>query len=437
LLFCLALVFGTVGTASAKSVTSSKGGISSSQSGGGYGSVSRSSSSGHSASTDITLEQTATGEGSKFSKSDTNSGIDSDEVAFVSYSGTVKISGSVSGGDGEVTSRASLSASADEDPSADNPDKIWVSTKIQSSVEGQADAGATVKGSASASGKVISSAQWNTGTSRNSLTSVSSGSTSATVNVRGGASGEAKSEISGYAEGNTDGSGGTYEASLASDGVVEGKGDAKSSASGSTKVTASISSKRWQLQEQRKCRREYQRSSKGTVAGDTGEYLAAISAGYGAVGIKEGSDGPAAQIMAGVDFDAANPAFSGSATAGAKGAASTRESSSGVTGTSSLSASSNGQVSATMSQKAPGDASLLAGISSWFGSSPFSRYHALPGRCRPLPRDPGQDDSGDLRRHRGYRFGTGERDDYHESGFGREKFGKDHGEWHGSHICFP
>jgi len=240
-----------------------------------------------------------------------------------------------------------------------------------------------------------------------------------------------------YAEGNTDGSGGTYEASLASDGVVEGKGDAKSSASGSTKVTASISSKRWQLQEQRKCRREYQRSSKGTVAGDTGEYLAAISAGYGAVGIKEGSDGPAAQIMAGVDFDAANPAFSGSATAGAKGAASTRESSSGVTGTSSLSASSNGQVSATMSQKAPGDASLLAGISSWFGSSPFSRYHALPGRCRPLPRDPGQDDSGDLRRHRGYRFGTGERDDYHESGFGREKFGKDHGEWHGSHICFP
>jgi len=176
-------------------------GISSSQSGGGYGSVSRSSSSGHSASTDITLEQTATGEGSKFSKSDTNSGIDSDEVAFVSYSGTVKISGSVSGGDGEVTSRASLSASADEDPSADNPDKIWVSTKIQSSVEGQADAGATVKGSASASGKVISSAQWNTGTSRNSLTSVSSGSTSATVNVRGGASGEAKSEISGTQKG--------------------------------------------------------------------------------------------------------------------------------------------------------------------------------------------------------------------------------------------
>lgn len=383
LLFTIAFFAGSAGIACAKVITSSGGGISSSQVGAGYGSIARTSGSGHSATTELTLEQTATGAGSRFSKTETNSGSDSDSIATVAYSGTVAISGSVSGGAGTVTSRASLAAKADESPSEANPEQITVETKVYSSVEGEAQGRATVTGSARASGRATSSAQWRTDSSSGSLQSVSVGSTSAGLTLRDGSEGYASSEISGYSEGMTDGSGGSIAASLAARGGIEGKGSASSSASGTTTVSASATGSAGTSRETGYVDGKASGSLTGTAGGGEGEFVSGIATGRGLIGTIETEEGDFSRILAGAAFTAGNPAYTGSATADAKGTSRTGESLAGVTQGSSLSTYSNGQVSARLMQKGTGESDTMAEIAAGRGTVPPASRMLYPVKVAP------------------------------------------------------
>jgi hypothetical protein len=376
LLFSLLLIFSLCGPALAKSVTSSSGGIGSSHTGGGYGSITSSAGAGHSAFVSYTLTDTAVGAGSSFSNSETSSDTAIEDSATAAYSGTTKISGSVSGGDGTVTATAWLYAEADEDPDPLDPDSIWAQTSLGSTVDAMAGAGAKVKGSASTSGSAsaLDAGSFMDGTG--SVSASSKGKTSASVTATDGSEAHAGSSIESYMSGAVDGTGGIPYASVKAYGSVPyGSAQVKSDASGTATVGAGMNGDTGS---------SYQAygiadgttsgSLKATDSGGPGltEYQSEINAGY-PIPILGG-----AEIFSMADLSSDMPSFSGSASSSAKGSGLLRETTSGPGTATTFLGSASGSLKASAKQDGDGTVSATGELAGFTETPATSLRVAYP-----------------------------------------------------------
>jgi hypothetical protein len=228
----LLVILSMVGPVYAKSVTSSSGGIGTSHTGAGVGSFEKMAGAGHSAFVQFSMMDSISGDGATSEGSLSDSGTDADEFSTVAYTGTITWDALVKGGDGTVDFSTGLLAQADEMGSG--PDGFWVWTEIWSDVKASANEDAEAKGEVTSRGTASATSVWDLGDGRSgSITSVSSGRTSASAEVEEYSSGGAFSDLEGYTEVASNGYYGILEADIEAGGYInQGTGEVESSASG-------------------------------------------------------------------------------------------------------------------------------------------------------------------------------------------------------------
>jgi hypothetical protein len=240
LLLGILVILSLAGPVYAKSVSSSAGGIGTSHTGAGVGSFEKMAGAGHSAIVQFFMEDTIFGEGATAKGSDSDAGTNAEDLSTVAYNGKITWDASVKGGDGTVSYSTGLQAIADEFPDPYDPMDFWACTEIWSNVKASADGGAVAKGKVTSSGTASATSTWDLGDGRTgSITSTSSGKTSASAEVEEYSSGAAWADLEGYTEVGSYGEYGWLSADIEAGGIMDhGTGEVESSASGTVMGTA-------------------------------------------------------------------------------------------------------------------------------------------------------------------------------------------------------